>query len=222
MKKYLPLLVRSSLFQGMTAGELEQLLPELAARTAAYSRGETILHAGEPVEVLGVVLEGTALVVQEDFWGSRSLLTALGPGQCFAETFACAPGLPLNVSVVTEGPVTVLFLNVRRLLDRTDHHGEKLAHNLLIEMARKNVAFSRKLTHLGQRSTRAKVLSYLSEQARQQGSHEFDIPFSRQQLADYLLVERSGLSQTLCAMRDEGLLDFHKNHFILNEEGREP
>ena len=215
MKKYLPILRNSPLFRGMTEAEIAELLPELGSRTAEYGRGAYILRAGEPVESLGIVLAGTALVIQEDYWGGRSLLAALGESQCFVETFACAPGLPLNVSVTTEGPAEILFLNVRQLLNQPGNHGAKLTRNLLTEMARKNVAFSQKLTHLGQRTTRAKLLSYLSAEASRQGRNEFDIPFSRQQLADYLLVERSGLSQSLCAMRDEGLLEFHKNHFLL-------
>ena len=216
MEKYLEILEQSSLFAGVSREELTALLPVLQARQVGWSRGEYILRAGEPTQVLGVVLSGTALVIQEDYWGSRSLLAALGPGNCFAETFACAPGLPLNVSVVADAPTEVLFLSVAQMLGGSGTTGtDKLAHNLLREMARKNVAFSLKLTHLGQRTTRAKLLSYLSSESRRQGSSEFDIPFNRQQLADYLLVERSGLSQELSKMRDEGLLEFRKNHFVL-------
>lgn len=218
MEKYFSLLEHSPLFAGITEEEFSALLPALSGRTASYHKGELILRAGESVTSLGVVLEGRALVMQEDFWGNCSLLAVLDPGQCFAETFACVPNLPLNVSVAAETAAKVLFLNVSALLEREskEDHG-KFSRNLLMEMSRKNVAFSQKLTHLGQRTTRAKLLSYLSAQAREHGGREFDIPFSRQQLADYLLVERSGLSQTLCAMRDEGLLEFHKNHFLLKE-----
>lgn len=216
MEKYLEILETSSLFTGFSREELTDLLPLLQARQVRWGRGAYILHAGEPVQSLGVVLTGSALVIQEDYWGSRNLMAALGPGDCFAETFACAPGLPLNVSVVADAPTEVLFLNVERMLSGVGTAGsEKLSHHLLREMARKNVAFSMKLTHLGQRTTRAKLLSYLSTESQRQGSSEFDIPFSRQQLADYLLVERSGLSQELSKMRDEGLLEYRKNHFLL-------
>ena len=216
MKKDLEILETSPLFAGLTRQELEALLPALRARHVRGDKGEYLLHAGEVIHSLGVVLSGAALVIQEDFWGSRSLLAALGPGSCFAETFACAPGVPLNVSVVCDAPTTALFLDVGELLAGRGGPGTgKLEQNLLREMARKNVAFSRKLTHLGQRTTRAKLLSYLSEESQRQGSHEFDIPFSRQQLADYLLVERSGLSQELSKMQAEGLLEFRKNHFLL-------
>lgn len=220
MEKYIPILKNSPLFAGIDQVELGEMLQCLQARTAHYSKGDYILHTGDPVESLGVLLAGKVLVIHEDFWGSRNLMASLSPGQCFAETFACIPQTPLNVSVVAESPSTILFLNVQRILavcPETCAHHTRMVRNLLAEMAQKNIAFSQKLTHLGQRSTRAKLLSYLSAESQRQGSVEFDIPFNRQQLADYLFVERSGLSQELSKMRDEGLIEFHKNHFLLKE-----
>lgn len=111
-----------------------------------------------------------------------------------------------------------MFFNVKRILDVCPSacaHHSRIIRNLLGELAEKNLRFSEKLTHMGQRTTRAKLMSYLSAEAQRRGEYEFDIPFSRQQLADYLGVERSGLSLELGKMRVEGLLDFQKNHFVL-------
>ena len=164
------------------------------------------------------MLSGSALIVQEDIWGNRNILSKAGPGQTFAEVFACAPGAVLNVSVEAESAVTVMFLRVRRVLSvcpsACSHHS-RIIRNLLGELAEKNLRLNGKLTHMGQRTTRAKLMSYFSAEAQRRGSYEFDIPFSRQQLADYLGVERSGLSMELGKMRREGLLDFHKSHFLL-------
>lgn len=141
-----------------------------------------------------------------------------GPGQTFAAVYACALGSRLNVSVIAETPVTVMFLNVKRILNvcpsACSHHS-RVIRNLLSELAEKNLRFNEKLTHMGQRTTRAKIMSYLSAEAQRLGKYEFDIPFSRQQLADYLGVERSGLSLELGKMKKDGLLDYHKNHFVL-------
>ena len=158
------------------------------------------------------------LVIQEDIWGNRNLLSRAGPGQTFAAAYACAPGSVLNVSIIAETPVTVLLLNIKRVLNMcpfTCAHHSRIIRNLLGELAEKNLRFGEKLTHMGQRTTRGKLLSYLSAEAQWLGRYEFDIPFSRQQLADYLAVERSGLSLELGKMRREGLLDFQKNHFVL-------
>ena len=110
-----------------------------------------------------------------------------------------------------------MFLDVARILNVCPSacvHHSRIIRNLLGELAEKNLCFSEKLTHMGQRSTRAKLMSYLSAEAQRLGRSEFDIPFSRQQLADYLGVERSGLSLELGKMCREGLLDFHKSHLF--------
>ena len=220
MKNFLPVICNARLFAGVSPEETSTMLNCLSAVQQSFAKGQTILHAGDPVAALGLVLEGRVLVVKDDFWGSRNIMASIGPGQCFAETFACVPGALLGVTVAAETACTVLFLDVQRILSlcpQSCGHHALLVRNLLAIIAQKNLAFNEKLTHVGQRSTRAKLLSYLSAESQRCGSREFDIPFTRQQLADYLFVERSGLSQELCRMRDEGLLEFRRNHFVLKQ-----
>lgn len=219
MKEYLPIIkARSGLFRGIEESELEKLFGCLEARKQTYRKEEYILREGEQTKVLGLVLSGSVLIVQEDVWGGRNVLSVLGPGQCFAEVFACVPGSVLNVSVEAKEDTTILFLNVGRILsicpDGCSFHAQ-LIQNLLIDMAQKNRKLSEKITHMAKRSTREKLLSYLSEQAVKNKSSEFEIPYNRQQLADYLGVDRSGLSVQLCRLRDEGMLTFHKNKIRL-------
>lgn len=194
------------------------MLSCLETREERFPKDTFLLRAGDTAESIGLVLSGSVLVVQEDIWGNRNILSKAGPGQTFAAAYACAPGSLLNVSVLAEMPVTAMFLNVKRVLNvcpsACEHHS-RIIRNLLGELAEKNLRFGEKLTHMGQRTTRAKLMSYFSAEAQRLGTYEFDIPFSRQQLADYLAVERSGLSLELGKMRSEGLLDFHKSHFIL-------
>lgn len=194
------------------------MLSCLETREERFPKDTFLLRAGDTAESIGLVLSGSVLVVQEDIWGNRNILSKAGPGQSFAAAYACAPGSLLNVSVLAETPVTAMFLNVKRVLNvcpsACEHHS-RIIRNLLGELAEKNLRFGEKLTHMGQRTTRAKLMSYFSAEVQRLGTYEFDIPFSRQQLADYLAVERSGLSLELGKMRSEGLLDFHKSHFIL-------
>ena len=187
------------------------MLACLKAKKKDFPKEAFVLRAGDTAESIGLVLTGTVLVIQEDIWGNRNILSKAGLGQTFAAAYACAPGSRLNVSVVAETPVTVLFLNVKRILtvcpSACSYHS-RIIRNLLGELAGKNLQFSEKLTHVGQRSTRSKIMSYLSAEAQRLGTYELDIPFSRQQLADYLGVERSGLSQELGKMKKDGLLDY--------------
>lgn len=218
MKEFLPVIRSSSLFSGISETELAAMLSCLETREERFPNDTFLLRTGDTAESIGLVLSGSVLVVQEDIWGNRNILSKAGPGQTFAAAYACAPGSLLNVSVLAETPVTAMFLNVKRVLNvcpsACEHHS-RIIRNLLGELAEKNLRFGEKLTHMGQRTTRAKLMSYFSAEAQRLGSYEFDIPFSRQQLADYLAVERSGLSLELGKMRSEGLLDFHKSHFIL-------
>lgn len=214
----LSVLRTSGIFFGISEEETEKMLHCLEVRPETYQKDEYILRTGDRVEAFGVVITGKVMIIQEDFWGNRNILAAVGAGHCFAETFACSPGAVLNVSVIAETNVQVLFLNVKRILTTcpsTCSHHSRMIRNLLSELAEKNLRLNEKITHLGQRSRRAKILSYLSAEAQRHGSAEFDIAFSRQQLADYLSVDRSGLSMELSRMQEEGLLEYRKKHFVL-------
>ena len=219
MKEFFSVLRSSQLFGGISETELRAILSCLDTKTENYPRDAFVLRPGDTVEAVGLVLEGSVLVIQEDVWGNRNILSTAGPGQTFAAAFACAPGSVLNVGVAAQTPVTVMFLNVKRILNMCPSactHHSRIIRNLLGELAQKNLEVNEKLTHMGQRTTRDKLLSYLSAEAQRRGKYEFDIPFSRQQLADYLGVERSGLSVELGKMRSDGLLEFHKSHFVLH------
>ena len=218
MEEFLSTIRSAPLFSGVSEAELTAMLACLKAEKKDFPKEAFVLRAGDTAESIGLVLTGTVLVIQEDIWGNRNILSKAGLGQTFAAAYAFAPGSRLNVSVVAETPVTVLFLNVKRILtvcpSACSYHS-RIIRNLLGELAGKNLQFSEKLTHVGQRSTRSKIMSYLSAEAQRLGTYELDIPFSRQQLADYLGVERSGLSQELGKMKKDGLLDYHKSHFVL-------
>lgn len=221
MEDFLWIIRSSQLFSGITEEEIPGMLGCLEAKIKAYHKGEFIFRSGNTTSFLGMLLSGQAFILQEDFWGNRNIISSITQGQTFAETFACAPGAMMSVSVVAESDCSVLFLNVKRILtvcsSACSHHS-RVIRNLLSDMAEKNLANNEKLSHMAQRTTRAKLLSYFSSSARKNNSSAFDIPFSRQQLADYLSVERSGLSLELSKMRREGLIDFHKNHFILKKK----
>ena len=212
-------LTKTPLFQGIAPKELEQMLGCLGASARQYGKGQTIYHVGETVEQMGVVVTGSVHVVQDDVWGNRSIWAQVGPGQVFAETYASLPGGVLNVGVEAVEETQVLFLDVGRVLQvcpgGCPFHS-RLLRNLLQVMALKNLNLTRKISHITPRSIRERMLAYLSNEAVRQGTMDFRIPFNRQQLADYLSVDRSALSAELSKMKREGLLDYQKNHFVLH------
>ena len=215
------ILANTALFRGATPQEAEAMLNCLGAEERAYAKGERVCRCGDLVTELGMVLSGSVLIQTDDLWGSTTVLDRAGPGHIFAETYACLPGEPLMVDVVAAEGTQILFLQVERVLRVCSHscaHHSKLIRNLLALSAQKNLSLSRKIFHTAPKTIRGRLLSYLSYQARRSGSRSFTIPFNRQQLADYLNVERSALSNELGKMRREGLLAVDKNRFTLTGE----
>ena len=205
-----PCMTSSPLFRDIAPADLASLLDCLDARERAYEKGAWLLRRGERTDRLGLVLSGTVHILREDFWGNRSIVGLAGPGEIFAESYALA-GEPLEVSVLAASDARVLFLRVETALAGRG----QLTRNLTALLAEKNLTLTRKMRHMARRTTREKLLSYLSAQALRSGGPEFDIPMDRQQLADYLAVDRSAMSAELGKLRREGLLDFRKNRFTL-------
>ncbi|MEL7608137.1 MAG: Crp/Fnr family transcriptional regulator [Bacillota bacterium] len=218
MQKLDSVLLNNELFSGVAEGEFSQLLACLAPVRKLYEKNETILAQGDPITKIGVLLSGQAQVIRDDITGVRSILTGLAAGDVFAEAFACSDIAELPVSVLAVTDCSAMFFDYQRILKTCSSacsHHTRLIRNLLAVIADKNIMLSAKIEHLSMRTTRKRILSYLSEQASRHNSNRFDIPFNRQQLADYLCVDRSALSIELSKLQKGGILAFQKNHFRL-------
>ena len=218
MEKYLKVVEQSKLFKGIGEQEAVSMLSCLGAYQRSYQKGDCVFRKGERITAVALLLDGAVHIRKEDYWGNLSILNEISAGEVFGETYACLEvGEMLNNAVAVKNS-QVLFLDVKRVLttcsSACQFHG-KLIQNLLSVLALKNKMLTQKLEHMSQRTTREKLLSYLSEQSLREGRPSFDIPFNRQQLADFLSVDRSAMSNELCRMRDEGILEFVRNHFVL-------
>lgn len=209
------------LFQGIQPEERETLLQCLGAEEKNIRRNGRILEEEMEVSRIGILLEGELHVYSDDVFGNRHILEQLEEGELFGAAFACA-GLkksPVTVAAVKDSKV--LQIDVNRILTvcpASCPFHQKLIRNMVRILAHKNVLLSEKIGHLSRRSTREKLLSYLSEISKAAGSRHITIPFNRQELADYLCVERSAMSAELSKLRREGILDYRKNEFWLHEE----
>jgi len=218
MKAYLSLLKHTPFFMAMSDEEILSILQCMSAVVTPYPKGSYILRAGNSTEVMGIVLSGSAVIVQEDVWGHRNILDILSPGDSCGEVFAASMGSVLNVSVVAEADCQVLLLNINRILSacsNTCSHHAQLIRNLVNVIAGKSLRMHDKINHISKRSTKEKLLSYLSSEADRCGSLSFTIPYNRQQLADYLCVERAAMSVALSQMQKDGILQYTKNKFTL-------
>lgn len=203
------------LFRGMNPAEIASALARFHAHVTQYDKGAVILHAGDTTTSLALVLDGSVTIQSDDLWGNRTILTMIGAGGLFAETYALLHET-LLVDAVANTRSEILFLditNLREILESENPWSAKFLSNLLTIAARKNLTLASRSFDTAAKTIRGRVMSYLNGIALKEHARSFTILFDRQQLADYLNVERTALSKELGKMRREGLIDFHKNHF---------
>ena len=210
-------LINYSLFKGLAEEQIASALSLLEAHEKHYKKKQPILRSGSLTDWMGLILEGSITIENNDAWGNTSLLNSLGKGEFFAESYAYL-NTPVLVDVIANESTTILFLNLHKLQQLDAHKypwAFKITQNLLSIATQKNLALSQRSFHTASKSIRARVMSYLNHISIQQQTNEFDIPFNRQQMADYLNVERTALSKELRKMEQDHLISFHKNHFNL-------
>lgn len=213
-------LSNTNLFHGIKENEIGEMISCLNAREKAYKKDEVILRAGDCVNEIGLVENGSVNIVVNFHWGNNHIFGHVDKGSVFAENYAVIPGRELVCDVVAAEDTEVLFLDMNKLLT-TCQSGcsfhNRLIHNLIRISAQKNLNLSARMMHTASKSIRERLLSYFSERALVSGSAHFTIPFDRKQLADYLGVDRSALSSELSKMQKDGLIKYHKNEFALLE-----
>ena len=224
MKEYIPILKRTQLFSGIGEDEIESMLSCLGGRLYRYKKGDYIFRQGECISDISLLVEGELHIQKDDYWGNRSILGLISVGEIFGEAYVSPDsGVLLNDVVATEDSA-VIFFDIKRILTTCPsacRYHTTLIQNMFFSISDKNRKLVQKLGHISRRSTREKLVSYLSEEAKKQNSTSFRIPFNRQQLADFLSVDRSAMSNELCKMRDEGLIQFEKSCFkLLQVQGK--
>lgn len=213
-------LIKTPLFREVTEAEAKAMLECLQTSHKTYGKNDIIYQSGTHVETLGLVLTGSVNIENDDVWGNKNILDNVPAGQLFGEAYACLPNERLMINVVAAQESEILFLNMKRLLNTCPtacQYHSQLIQNLLAVMAQKNLNLTHKIFHTSPKSIRERLLSYLSFQAIKQGKYQFEIPFNRQQLADYLGVDRSAMSNELSKMKRDGLIAFKKNLFYLKD-----
>lgn len=219
MEKFYPIIEKASLFNNVSSEDIPQLLQCLSSTTKTYRKGEFIYRIGDKTSSLAMLLSGEIHVQTEDYWGNQTIISEITPGNIFAEAYALSSDTPLSINAVAVSDCTVLFmrsLNIVSPCCNACNFHSQLIQNFAMTLANKNLQLTGKLEQMSQRTTRNKLLAYLSNQAIKADKTSFEIPFNRQQLADYLAVDRSAMSSELSKLRDEGLLEFNKNKFTLN------
>ena len=218
MKQYIPVLKRTKLFAGVADEEIGAMLSCLGARLQKYKKGEYVLRQGEHMSFITILVDGELHIQRDDYWGNRAIINHISVGEMFGEAYIAPESGALLNDVVAVEDSAVIFFDVRRIItvcSSACRFHSMVVQNLFFAISEKNRKLVQKLGHMSKRSTREKLISYLSEESKRQNSARFAIPFNRQQLADFLSVDRSAMSNELCKMREEGLIEFEKNQFRL-------
>ena len=206
------------LFYGIDDDSLARMLTCLGAKSKKFDKRDSILSEGVSVKDIGVLLSGEAQEIRLDYFGNRSIISEISSPEVFGEDFACAEAGELPVSIVATEPCEVMFIDCAHVL-HTCHNNcgfhQQLIYNLMKILAGKTLRFHERIEITSCRTTREKLLAYLDIESKKQGKRSFEIPFDRQELADYLEVERSGLSAEISKLRGEGIIKSEKNRFTL-------
>lgn len=218
MKEFNSVLERCPLFDGIRTEDIQALMGCLGGRKVTAAKGQSIFREGDKAAYVGIVLRGAVLTVREDYYGNRSIVAHIGPAELFGETYACAGITALPISVVADEDCEVLLIDCRRITVSCSNacaFHSRIIFNMLRLVANKNLVFDQKIQVTSKRTTREKLMTYLLSQAKLMGANDFTIPYDRQELADYLEVDRSGLSAEISKLRKEGVLESEKNRFRL-------
>lgn len=209
--------IQNPILAGFSKDDEKELLLLRCMRHRVFGKGDIIFSSGETISEIGVVEKGSVLVESIDAWGGRSILSVALPGQVFGESYAVL-SVPLMVDVTAAEKCIVLLVDTKRLMS-AEYAGTswqpRILRNLVMIASSKNLSLSTRIFCTSSKKVRERILSYLSGLSIENGSAEFNIPLDRQQMADYLNLDRSALSRELSRMRDEGLIEFRKNHFLL-------
>jgi CRP-like cAMP-binding protein len=218
LKKFLQVIRKCPLFCDIADEDLLRMLVCLGARVEFFDKKYTIFSEGSRAKLIGVVLSGSVQMVQMDYYGNRSIISEFAASEVFGEEFACAETDALPVSMIANDPCEIMLIDCSHIL-HTCHNNcgfhQKLIFNLMKELALKTILFHQRLEINSKRSTREKLLAYLNMEAQKYASESFEIPFDRQELADFLMVDRSGLSAEIGKLKKEGVLNTEKNRFTL-------
>lgn len=218
MKKYFEVLRKCSLFDAISDDYLPAMLTCFGVTIKTYEKDETIVSEGTPARYLGIVLSGEAQILRIDYYGNRSIMANLAPSQIFGESYACAELEFVPVDIVATKKTEIMMIDVHKITrpcaNSCEFH-KQMIFNLVKAVAMQNLVYHQKIEITSKRNTRDKLITYLTTEAKNHGSTSFTVPYDRQELADYLEVERSGLSTEIGKLRREGILECEKNRFTL-------
>ena len=210
--------VMCKLFEGIPSAKIDELFAHLAVREVKLKKGEILFKSGSRITDFAVIVSGRLAISSYDAAGHRKIVELFEPMDTVAISLAVADIRSVAISVEARQDSEVILFNADKVLNPVGKPSEehiRLLRNITRELARKTVLLGRKLRIISSRATSERLMKYLIEESVRRGAKEFDIPYDRQALADYLCVERSALSAEISKLIGKGVIESRKNHFKL-------
>lgn len=207
-------MLQIDLFENVSNNEVLELLKCIGIKTKVFRKNAFILKAGSKIDYLAVILGGNAVMSKTDSFGKQTVIEKLKMNDIFGHNIVCCGLEKSPVDIVAENECEVLFLPFEKVVtpcEKLCPYHLQLIKNVMKMISKRNSLLNDKIDIIGQKTTRDKILALL--ETYRNGQRVFSIPYSREEMAKFLCVDRSAMSRELCRMRDEGILKFSKNHF---------
>ena len=224
MTEYLPLLQGCTLFSTLPPTVMKaELLPHGQLRE--FTKGSYLLFPQQQLDYFAVLLKGSLRIEHIFSDGSYSITDRLRPGEVFGADLICTRSRKSPYHAISaENCLLLVFPG--ELLQKgslSENTRLKITEQLLTLIANLNMQKEYRLAILSQKGLRERIMTYLTMQADKRQTESFTIPFSREEMASFLCVNRSALSHELSLMKLDGLIDFRKNHFtVLHRKTEKP
>lgn len=210
-----PNVIKSPLFAGLSDTELSDALDLLCAREIRYRKGEHINTVGDRLDFFGLVLEGAVQVYTVDIDGNQMIMANVVPGDTFGESLNFL-GREADICICASEDARILTMSSRQIASGvTSPLGLALTQRFISILANRTLAQNARIQIMSKLTIRARLTAFFTECVQKNRSYEFDLPFDREDMAIYLCCDRAALSRELSKMKREGLISFHKRHFIL-------
>ena len=214
-------LANTMLFNSIPQNHILTILTFLSPEIKKYRKDQLIIDEGDTVNSLSIIIEGSVHIQTLDYWGNINIKANIGQYGIFGETFTCLPDIKANCQAIAQSDCVILNLDINTVLQTKESstselpYYNQLLHNMLNILASKNYMLTEKIDIMNKKTTRDKLIEFLTQQSKLNQSNTFTIDFNRQQLADYLAVDRSGLSTEISKLVQEGLIETKRNQFTL-------
>lgn len=206
---------KSILFKGIEKEFIRKFLNKSNFKIISIKKGDFLLREGDYLDYICIVLEGKVDVTKYCIDGHEIIMSQIYPGEVIGLDIITTPKSKSFYNIIATDQLKVL--KIAQLISNDEllknEYGKRIMMNVINYLANENAKKCYKIEVVSQKRIRNKIMTYLLIQKKKHKSNKFKISFDRDQLANFLCINRSVLSSELSKMQKEGIIRFKKNEF---------